>query len=308
MEKTIIPRPLKAGDTVALVAPSGPLPKGRLQQTLDALESMGLGYVVYPSVHMAHGYFAGDDAQRAKDVEDAFLSDDIDGVICVRGGYGAQRLYHLINWHAVACHPKVFAGYSDVTFMHIVLNQMCGMRTYHTPMPSTEWYKGLDDYTQHWLQCALFGQPWGTLDNCAGAQMQTLSGGCAQGMLVGGNLSLVASSIGTPYELCAKDRILFLEDIDEEPYRIDGMLLQMRASGMLDGCKGILLGYFTDCQAKHPERSLTLAQVFEELLLPLGIPVLAGVTCGHSEPTLSLPLGAHVFIDADEKIIKIMEE
>ena len=306
MNKLIVPESLKPGDRVALIAPSGPLPEGRLEKAVRAVENMGLVPAVYPSVRSWHGYLAGGDELRAADVGNAFADPTVRGVLCARGGYGAQRLHKLIDWEAVRRNPKVFLGYSDVTYLHAMMNQW--FVTYHAPMPSTEWYHGLDDYTARWVRTALFGGTWGELPNCAGKARHTVAPGRAAGRLVGGNLSLVSSALGTPYALDARDAILFLEDVGEQPYRIDGMLNHLVQSGALDGCRGVILGYFTDCAAEKPAESLTLRQVFDELLGKLGIPVLSGVTCGHEEPTLSLPLGRMCELDADKQTIRIMEE
>jgi muramoyltetrapeptide carboxypeptidase len=302
------PKPLHRGSRVALVAPSSPLPEGRLEPAVEAVRRMGLEPVVYPSVTMRRGYLAGTDEARAADLNRAFADERIEGVLCVRGGCGAQRLFTRLDLENMRRHPKVFAGYSDATFLHIALNQLCGMGTFHTPMPSTEWYEGLDAYTLEWLEKALFGGPWGALENPCGQGRVTVAGGCAEGVLMGGNLSLAASACGTPYALKAAGGILFLEDVGEQPYRVEGMLRQLIASGALCGCKGVVLGYFTDCAAKDPESSLTLTEIFSELLGPLGVPVLAGVACGHSLPTLSLPLGAWVRLDADRQELRVLGE
>ena len=205
----------------------------------------------------------------------------------------------------MARNPKPLFGYSDITFFHAMLQNL-GIRSFHTPMPSTEWHKGLDPYTERWLRLALFGGEWGALPNCGGAPRTTIAPGRAAGTLVGGNLSLISSAIGTPYAPNLSGTILFLEDVGEAPYRVDGMLWHLVASGALAGCRGIALGYFTDCTAKG--ESLTLEEVFCDLLAPLGIPVLAGLTCGHSEPTLSLPLGARAELDAGAQTLTILPD
>lgn len=308
MSNLVTPNKLKTGDRVALIAPSGPVPVDRLEQAEAAVKIMGLEPVLFESVRSKHGYLAGSDRLRADDLTRAFADDSIAGVICARGGYGAQKLHKLIDWDIVKKNPKVFLGYSDVTYLHIMMNQYCGFKTYHAPMPSTEWYKGLDEYTEKWLKLALFGGEWGELTNCDKETRFTITGGKGRGTLVGGNLSLVASAVGTPYELKGKDSIIFLEDINEPPYSVDRMLTQMVAGGSFEGCKGVVLGYYTECAAKDPSRSLTLMQIFEEILEPLRIPVMGGVTCGHDLPTLSLPLGAEAVLDADEKTLHIVEE
>ncbi len=301
----ITPKFLHEGSRVALLAPSGPLPEGRLDEAVAAVEKYGLKPVVYPSCKQTHGYFAGMDQQRAADFNAAYADKSIEGILCARGGYGAQRLYKLIDWKTVFANPKPLFGYSDITFFHLILGCYADTVSYHTPMPSTEWYKGLDEYTDQYLKLALFGGKWGELPNCDKEKRVTVVGGKAQGKLIGGNLSLVSSAVGTPFAPVAKDCIMFLEDIGEAPYRLDGMLNHMVQAGSFDGCRGIILGYYTDCKGK--DGSLSIPQVFEEVLAPLNIPILSGVTCGHDLPTLSLPLGMDCALDADKKTITILQ-
>lgn len=303
----ITPKPLFKGARVALIAPSGPVPEERLEPAVSSVRAMGFAPVVYPSCRMRHGYLAGYDRERAEDFNQAFLDPEIDGVFCIRGGYGAQRLMERIDWDAVAKNPKVFCGYSDVTILHLMLNQTCGFITYHTPMPATEWYAGLDDYTRSSLENALFGVQEPDLVNPEGVPMHTIAKGVSHGILTGGNLSLLASSLGTPYEIQTKDKILFIEDIGETPYRIDRMLLMLKQAGKLRACAGILLGAFTDCGAPEPENSLTLREVFTELLLDEGKPILGAVQCGHIMPTMSLPLGVNVSLDATNRTLRVLE-
>ena len=297
--------PLFPGARVALVAPTSAVPAKRLQPAEDFVRALGLEPVVYPSCYYVnrHGYFAADDAQRAKDLQDAFSAPTIQGILCIRGGYGAGRLLPLLNWKDIARHPKPLYGYSDVTALHIALNQRCRMVSYHAPMPSTEWYKDPDEFTMTYLRRALFGALTGPMP--MGDTVETLQGGKAKGTLCGGNLSLICDSLGTPWELDPRGKILFLEDVGEKTYRIDGMLTQLRNAGKLDDCAGILLGYWTDCEPEYPDRTLTIPQIVEELVLPAGKPTLAGVPCGHSLTTMSLPLGAAAVMDADEKTLEV---
>lgn len=303
----VIPKPLFPGARVALLSPSGSLPEGRLEPTLASVRALGFEPVVSESCTVRHGCFAGTDALRAADVNRAFADDAIDGVLCARGGYGAHRLMPLLDWETIAAHPKFFCGYSDITALHMAFHQRCGFVTYHTPMPSTEWYEGLDDYTLTSLKNVLFGAVQPQVKNPQGAPLQTLVGGAGEGALIGGNLSLVASTLGTPYEIDTAGKILFLEDIEEEPYRIDRMLLALKHAGKLRACAGIVLGAWTNCEAKTPERSHTLQQVLDELLPGEGVPVLAGLQCGHVLPTLSLPLGIRARIDATAQTLTLLE-
>ncbi|MBE6822787.1 MAG: LD-carboxypeptidase [Ruminococcaceae bacterium] len=301
------PKPLFPGARVALVAPAGPVPPERYGPAVRALEELELRPVVFESCRRSHGYFAGSDELRARDMNAAFADPEIDGIFCIRGGYGAQRLMGMLDYDVIRRNPKFFAGYSDVTALHIAFNQKCGFITYHTPMPSTELYAGVDDFTMASLKKALFGEPFGALRNPENLPLTTLVGGCACGTLTGGNLSLVASSLGTPYEIDTRDKILFLEDVEEEPYRVDRMLLQLKAAGKFRDCAGILLGWWTDCTAEHPEKSLTLRQVFQELLVDEHKPALMDLACGHSLPTLSLPLGSKLEMNSISGKITVLD-
>ena len=302
----IYPTPLTPGDRVALVGPSGPVPPERVEPALEAVKAMGLTPVLYPSATAAYGYLAGEDRQRARDLTDAFLDDSIRGVLCIRGGYGAQRMLPYFDPEAAISHPKVFCGYSDITAIHALLNQTGeGLVTFHTPMPSTEWYQGLDDYTLESMKNLLFCPPadWSPRENPADCPPpEVLVPGEAVGPLRGGNLSLVASSVGVWYGLDAPGMVLFLEDIGERPYRLDGMLTHLRNSGTLGRCAAILLGAFTDCAAEDPARSLTIPEVIRDVVEPVcrekNIPLVSGLTCGHTLPTMSLPLGARARLKA----------
>lgn len=301
----LTPNSLYPGARVALLAPASAVPEASLQPAIDAVKAVGLEPVVYPSCYYVnrHGYFAADDAQRAKDLQDAFADSSIQGILCIRGGYGAHRLLPLLNLRDIARHPKFFAGYSDVTALHIAFNQTCRFVTYHTPMPSTEWYKPLDEFTATYLRRALFGALSGPMP--LGESAETLCPGSARGPLCGGNLSLVCDSLGTPWEIDTRGKIFFLEDVGEKTYRIDGMLTQLRNAGKFNDCAAVLLGYWTDCEPEYPDRTLELEDIIRETVLPLGKPVLSGIPCGHSLPTMSLPLGATAVVDTAAKTLEV---
>jgi len=302
------PRPLFPGARVALVCASSAVPEERLAPAVEAVSALGLTPVLSPSCYFAnrHGYFAADDAQRAADIQAAFADDSIDGVLSIRGGYGAHRILPLLDLDAIARTPKYFSGYSDVTALHTAFNQVCGMVTYHTVMPSTEYYQPLDPYSQAELERALWGKLTGELKNPEGQPLETLAGGRAEGLLCGGNLSLLAASLGTPWEIDTRGKILFLEDIDEKTYRVDSMLTQLRNAGKFEDCAGVVLGAWTNCLPEFPEKTLELPEIFRELIVPCGKPVLGGLACGHVLPTMSLPLGEQVILDADRQTLEVL--
>lgn len=302
----LTPQSLFPGAKVALLCASSAVPEERLEPAVAAVRALGLEPVVYPSCYYVnrHGYFAADDGQRAKELQEAFADPDIKGILCIRGGYGAGRLLPLLNWRDIARHPKLFCGYSDVTALHIALNQLCRLVTYQTPMPSTEYYKPVDEFTMTYLRRALFGALTGPMP--MGQGVETLQGGKAKGPLCGGNLSLVRDSLGTPWEIDTRGKLLFLEDVDEKTYRLDDMLTQLRNAGKFEDCAGVLLGYWTNCVPEVPDRTLTIDEILREVVLPAGVPVLSGLACGHSLPTMSLPLGATAVLDADRKTLEVL--
>lgn len=305
----ITPKPLFPGAKVALTCASSAVPAERLEPAVANVKALGFEPVVYPSClfESRHGYFAADDAQRAKDIQDAFADPSIDGILSIRGGYGAHRILPLLDLDAIAKTPKYFSGYSDVTALHTAFNQTCGFVTYHTIMPSTEYYKNVDDYSMNYLRRALFGTLSGQLENPDGMPMTTLVPGKASGTLCGGNLSLLAASLGTPWEIDTRGKILFLEDIGEKTYRVDSMLTQLRNAGKFADCAGVILGAWTDCPPEYPERTLLLPEIFAELIAPAGKPTLMDVQCGHILPTMSLPLGETVVMDAAAHTLEVLK-
>lgn len=299
------PAPLCPGDKVALVAPASAVPEDRLPKAIDFVRGLGLEPVIYPSCYFANrdGYLAATDAQRAKDVMDAFSDPEIRGVWCIRGGYGGHRILPLLDKEVIKENPKWFGGYSDVTALHLFLTQECGLAAYHCIMPSTEF--DADTYSRAWLKKALFGGLTGPLSWPEGQKPRTLVPGKAEGILCGGNLSLVIASLGTPWEIDTRGKILFLEDIGEKTYRVDSMLTQLRNAGKFRDCAGILLGAWTDCEPEYPEKTLLLEDIFQQLIVPAGKPALMDVPCGHILPTLALPLGRMCYLDADRGTIEL---
>ena len=300
-----IPKPLFPGARVALLAPASAVPEEKLAPAIAFARSLDLEPVMYPSCYFTNrdGYMAATDAQRAKDINDAFVNPSINGIWCIRGGYGGHRILPLLDKDLIWANPKWFGGYSDVTALHTYFNQVCGFETYHCTMPSTE--PNPDEFTLNWLKKALFGGLSGELANPEGQEPDTLVPGKVRGVLCGGNLSLLAASLGTPWEIDTKGKILFLEDIGEKTYRVDSMLTQLRNAGKFRDCSGIILGAWTDCPPEIPERTLLLPEIFEQLIVPAGKPAVCDVACGHVLPTLALPMGHMCTLDADSRTVTL---
>ncbi|WP_370415773.1 LD-carboxypeptidase [Streptomyces fradiae] len=290
------PPRLRPGARVAVVAPSGPIPEERLRAGLDILRGWDLDPVVAPHVldtHPTIGHLAGTDADRAHDLTEAWCDPEISAVLCARGGYGAQRMVDLLDWDAMrAAGPKVLVGYSDITALHEAFAARLGLATLHGPMVATEVFLK-DARTQESLRATLFEPesvcPLGL--ESAG----TLVPGRAHGVTLGGCVSLLAADLGTPHARgSARGGLLLLEDVGEEPYRLDRILTQLLRSGWLDGVAGIGLGSWAECEPYEEVRA-----VLADRLGGLGVPVVEELGFGHASTALTVPLGIPGVLDAD---------
>lgn len=304
----LIPKPLKPGDTVAMIALSSCVPGAadRERVVLESaakLERQGFHVRIDPTCYTQWGHFAGTDEQRAEALNNAFRDDSIDGVWCIRGGYGCIRLPQMIDWDMVATHPKAFVGYSDVTTIHSAMHQKAQLCTFHGPMPKSDSFMGPSlDSIMH----AVSGTPDRSLINFDGTTPECLREGVAEGMLVGGNLCLVATSMGTPYALDTTGKILFLEDIGEMIYSIDRYLQQLYLAGCFDRCAGVVFGGFTDCKLDF-EGDTTMEEVLQQLAAKLHVPVMKGLQCGHLKESLTLCLGRRYRMDAAKGTLELID-
>lgn len=303
-----IPKPLRPGDTVAVIGVSGCVrgedPERLVHESVKKLTGLGFRVKVDPTCWARYGYLSGTDEERAAAMNRAFADDTVDGVWCVKGGNGCIRLMEMIDWDMIARHPKAFIGYSDITTLHSALIGRCGLCTFHGPMPKTDRFDGksLDS-----LMHAISGHPDRELTNPDGSPLRCLRPGIGEGELVGGNLSLIAASIGTAYDLDVTGRLLFLEDVGEYTYSIDRMLQQLYLSGKLTRCAGVILGGFTNCEMEHEDASLTLEQVFEDVFKKVNVPVISGLQAGHLSEKLTLPLGRRYRMDAGAGSISLID-
>lgn len=302
-------RALKKGDTIGIIAPSGPSRSPELlEKAIDRVRDMG--FKVKPGRHIGevHGFLAGSDEHRLADFNELFSDPEVDGIFCLKGGYGTPRFSYQIDPQIFVKYPKVLVGYSDVTTLHLVANR-AGLITFHGPMPYSDMIEAeYDSFSaEHLLEMITSTQVGRELKNPQGYELQTLAGGKAAGQLAGGNLTLINRAMGTPYELDTSGKILFIEDVGEEPYQIDGYLSQLRAAGLLQKCAGFLIGDWNDVVARKTQPSLTIDEVVDDLLVPLGKPILSNLRAGHCEPKLTLPMGAMIEMDADAKKIIITE-
>ncbi len=301
------PKSLKPGDTVGIIAPASPLEPEEREKSLQLFASFGFRIITGESVFRRHGYLAGDDELRAGDVNRMFADSAVKAVFCMRGGYGTSRILPLIDYATIKRNPKIFVGYSDITALHLAIHQKTGLVTFHGPMVAE-----LAEEEDRLSWSALFkiltdSGPAGEYTEVQDMFQYTVSEGTAEGPLIGGNLSLLVSTLGTPYEVETKGKILFIEEVNEEPYRIDRMLAQLRSAGKLEEASGIVFTEFTDCEPKKPEKSLTIRQILDELIKPLKVPCYYGLKAGHTRPNFTLPIGVCAKMNATEGWLRMME-
>lgn len=299
---------LEPGDTIGIVAPASFAAFDKIEPAVDNLTKMGYHVRLGESCFNRWHSYAGDDHLRAGDLNSFFEADTINAIICLRGGYGALRLLDKLDYNLIKNHPKILVGYSDLTLLHLIFNQRADLITFHGPMLTSDFTVELDSETKTSFEDALcFGyQPY-QISNPLDQPLQKLVGGKAEGVVIGGNLTLLMSTFGTKYQPDLKDKILFIEDVKEATYKIDRMLTQLMLSGMLQDLKGIILGSFNECNQSDPE-DMPLEEVFLDRLANLGIPVIANLRSGHCVPLITLPLGALIRIDADQLKIEILEK
>lgn len=293
------PKALRFGDAIGIVAPAGPTPAENIYAGKKHLESMGFKVKLAPHCHLAHGYLAGSDQLRAHDLNTMFADPTVDGIICLKGGYGATKILPKMDFEMIRANPKIFVGFSDITALHIALNQKAGLVTFHGPV-LTNMIKGLEGFSKRELLRAIMEPlPMGSLKNPPGIAVHALYGGRAQGVITGGNLSLIAATMGTPFEIDTKGKLLLLEEVNEEPYRVDRMLTQLATAGKFDDAVGVILGDWNNCESEAHKPSLTLLQVFEEIIIPYRKPIIYDLQVGHCTPKLTLPLGVNATLDAN---------
>jgi muramoyltetrapeptide carboxypeptidase len=307
---------LKAGGTVAVIAPASPA-TGKAQQVSDWLLARGFVPRLFPSAMVrTDDYLAGTDTLRLEDLHTAFADPTIDAIFCLRGGYGSGRLLDRIDFDLLSRHPKPFVGYSDITALLLAIMQHAGFVVFHGPMLAPDLLPNKAELTETAL-FAMLQQPhvpgnW--LPHATGFALETIRAGTADGRLVGGNLAMIGSTLGSRYEIELDNAILFIEDVGETPQKIDRLLTQLRLAGKLAQLKGILIGDFSEINDPRAHEDHTAANlqrlrlVWRDLLEPLEIPILAGWRSGHCSPNLTLPIGARIHLDASSQRLRLEQQ
>lgn len=303
---------LSKGDTIGLINPAFKNPPEvfeKYQKMIKYLEDEGYKLKFGKTFTLYDGYLAGTDEERVKDIEEMFLDKEVKAIICMRGGYGASRIVDKINYDIIKNNPKIFCGFSDVTVLLNSIYQKTNIPTLHGLVSLFLGGNSIDDFSYQDFKKALNESFKGRELQNPNDKCQTLIGGKVTAHLVGGNLSLLATLCGSEYEVDFTDKIVLIEEVEEEPYQIDRYLSCLRLRGMLSKAKGFVFGYFTDCKPSEGRKDTqTYLDIIKDYVLELGKPTIYDFACGHSFPFVNLPIGLKVTLDADKKIITVMEE
>lgn len=308
--RIIKPPHLKKGDLIGIISPASSVnDPAVIQNGVKYLESLGYRTEIGKNVEKDNGYLAGTDNERVDDLHYMFKNKNVKAIFCIRGGYGAARLLDKINYKLIRNNPKIFVGYSDITALQTAILNKTGLVTFAGPMLVTDFVRNLSPYTeQSFWELVTSAKKKGRLKYLDDGKLPAIVKGSATGRVVGGNLSVFASLIGTEYFPPLKDRILLLEDIDEKPYKIDRMLNHLRLIKAFRHIKGIILGRFVDCyEHDSTKKTMTLGEVMEDYLKGLKIPVLYAFPHGHINDKVTVPLGINVKINASRGFVEYME-
>jgi len=309
------PERLNFGDTIGIIAPASPPqdPKA-VDRAAQALERFGFKPKLAKNVRARHGFLAGGDRERAADLMVMFADKKVKAIICMRGGYGTARILDRLDYGVIRQNPKIFSGYSDITSLHCVLAQKVNLISVHAPMfnGALDGPKVPEFTKKSFFRTVMEAKPAGSI--CDGYDKKgvlTLRGGVVEGRLIGGNLSLICASLGTPFAPSFKRKILFFEDISEKPYRLDRMLTQLLNAGILQQVAGVAVGVNQDCadpDAKVVKEYLqTAADVLKERLASLRVPVVTGLPFGHVDLNATIPVGAKARLDGKRGDLIITE-
>lgn len=305
-QKPIKPKRLSPGDTIAIVSPAGVLQNPEsLQGAITKLESLGFRTKVGENISKQWGYFAGRDEERLADLVSAFQDPEIAAIIPIRGGYGSSRLLNRFPFDIARKNPKILMGYSDITALLIAITQKTGLITFHGPLADSTY----SDFTTTSMK-QLICEPKDPISVSVPDSANCLVSGKAKGKLIGGNLSVLTSLLGTPYFPRLSNCILFLEDVNEDPYRVDRMLTSLLLSPDLQGLSGLIFGGFRTPAPKPenlPEPGFTMSEVLQERAGAMGVPAISGLKIGHMAEKCTLPLGVWAELDADNRTLQILE-
>jgi len=299
---------LEKGDTIGIICPASAisLQSSRIPVLEEYLRRLGFKIKYGKTVGALYGYLAGEDDLRINDIESMFADKEINAIICMLGGYGTTRIVDKINYEIIKKNPKLFIGFSDITVLLNSIYRYCGIPTIHGALGVYLGNPNFDEYSRNDFEQLLFQKQKGRVLKNPNNDCETIYDGIARGVMVGGNLSLIATLSGTPYSVDFTDKIVFIEDVDESPYRIDRYLSNLRLSGQLSKAKAFIFGTFSNCEDN--KSSWDVFHIIKEYLQEYKKPSVFNFSSGHSFPFLNIPIGLEIEFDANKKTIIFCNE
>lgn len=294
------PPALTRGDTVQIVAPASPVKEEAVRLMQHYLMQLGLDVQLGRHIFEQDGYLAGSDDLRLKDLQHAIENPNIKAIFCARGGYGSARLLPHLDITPLLLRPKIFWGYSDITYLHAVMIQQAKMITFHGPMSEEYGTTTVHPNSLSALQQLFIPR---SLTLYASQHDYPAFSHSIRAPIIGGNITVLVGTLGTPYEIDTNGRILILEDVDEEPYAIDRLLNQLRLSGKLQNCAGIIVADFHDCKPKKGKQSLSLTRIVYDHIVSAQVPILGGFPIGHCRPNYAIPLGGYAIMNGLDRTL-----
>jgi len=310
----IKPLRLKQGDTIALVTPGSYITEEEKEESINNIRELGFNVIYTDRLMQKNGYFSASDEERAADLNEMFERKDVQGIMCARGGYGCARILSYLGYNLIEDNPKPLIGFSDVTALHYAIYKNCNLVTFHGPVSISTFskfsVKNFEDVLMNpTFEINLLNST--TDNNFNPYGITVISDGIAEGELIGGNLTLAVSLIGTEYDVDYSGKIIFLEEFLEEPYRVDRMLTQMIQAGKFEDVKGIALGVFKLCESDKTNpsfsNSYTLMEVLKDRLGNLGMPVIYGLSFGHVVDKFTIPIGINAELNTNNQELKLLE-
>jgi len=311
----IKPPRLKAGDKLAIVAPGSYISEEELQDSIKNLNQLGFETTYSEKVLLQSGYFAGTDKDRAADLMEKFCDKSVNGIVCARGGYGCSRILPMLDYDVIRSNPKVLIGYSDVTALLYGIYQKSGLISFHGPVGTSTF----NDYSvDNFKRVLMNPERSEKFKNSTSGDDENIYGvtsivkGKGKGRLVGGNLSIMVSLIGTEFDVDYSGKIIFIEEIGEEPYRVDRMLTQLIQARKFDNAAGTMMGIFRKCEVKENSdltaKSFNLMEVLKDRVGNLKIPIVYGMSFGHVKDKFTIPFGALAELDSDNQTFTLLEK
>ncbi|MFT9820613.1 S66 peptidase family protein [Lysinibacillus sp. NPDC056185] len=295
--KSTVPH-LQKGDTVGLVALSSPAKPEKLGDAIAFLEELGLNYIIGDTIQAKHDYLAGSDEERLADFHEMVRNPEVKAIFCVKGGYGSARIAEKIDYGLLEENPKIFWGFSDLTYLHCAINEYANLVTFHGPLLMS--VGRIDDISKKmFLQLFSPMELQYTEDI---SPLTTIAPGVARGEIIGGNLRRLVNTLGTKFEVRTEGRILLIEELGESIPKIDAMLQQLKQARKLEQLAGVVIGSFTQTEADET----ALFTLMKDYFADLGVPVVAGFKIGHDSTNVAIPLGVDAILDAQEKVLKIL--